>query len=1297
MTRFLFLLAILIGCNLNLNAQSLDQFSENRAEFIKQLEKLMTASKRDVMEDIYKDFAKQFSAGAFSDEEFSLILRTSNAMLKQKMKASPYFSDYLKCLMSVKHKVEAGQKFSNLHEVLGNILNNIENRKLAPYKNFLSFSLDFFEKDALRYSKNGVTWSAIADKYELKYEEGAPVVYYEKLDLKASRKKDSILIAGTSGYFYPIDLTWKGKGGKVNWGRFGLEEDKLHCELGEYTINVKKALYTASNSELSYPDFFPGKKIKGTFTDKIVISNRATEGSYPRFESQDSVLQIDNIGEGIKYIGGFRLQGTTVYGYGNRNNKANIVLMDKSNKVAFRGASELFVIRKEERLISERTEVVLYFGQDSIQHPSANIKFNIPERTLTLYRGKRGSDRNPFYNSFHKVNMDADNLDWYMDQDSMVFGKNKVSISNREKEVTFESLKYFSEGDYRKMQNIATFNPIGLFRKIAVDEGTNTISAHLIAEKFNNRFDASSIQSLLYDMVAKGFITYDSDKEIIEIRDKIFHYADANSKKVDYDVIKVVSLSDSTNAVFNLKKGEIYSTGVKNVGFSIPQRVALKPADNQLVLKENRNMDFDGRLFAGYGILEGKDFFFDYGKNQINMDSIRYLDLFVPTEAKDDDGNLIALSIASRIEHTDGVLLIDAPNNKSGQEDIEMFPSFNSKGPAYVFYDYTATQGGCYNRDSFFFKLDPFNFNSLDLFTREDLTFKGKTVSAGIFPDFEETLLLREEDESLGFVTQTPTEGYPTYQEKGNYKGEIDLSNKGFLGKGNISYLKANFDSENIIFKPLQLLATADQFDLEEDRSGAIEIPQAVGYDVSIDWKPYRDSMYVRSKEKAFELFKEGAHTLDGTLILTPGGLKAQGEFEWDKGRMAADMMSFGAFSVDADTSNVQIYAFGTNDLAFDTRDVKASLDFDEQIGRIKANSNTLSTTMPYNQYKTSMNEFFWDMKEETITFKTDENKYGNFQSIHPDQDSLNFSGKTAFYNLKTNELKIGGVPFIKTCDAFVYTETGDVDIQKGGVMTTLNNARIVADTVNKYHVINRATVDVLGKKEYKAKGFYEYNIGDKTQEIEFANIIGTRVGKGQRSEKDAVTRATGTVEADDNFYIDHKTEYRGKISLSAESKNLQFEGFAKLDAPLMPDPEWFSVSFEGDKNNLVIDYDVPKNYKGQRLYTGLYLSKETGSIYPRVMMPLSFAKDRPIVDVKGLFKYDKVQDEFIFGDSIKIADDKMKGNSLAYSNKDGKILAEGKFQVGSGLTMSVWLQLDVPVPPLVMVQEAEIAKSCWK
>lgn len=1254
-------------------AQSPTAFPDTPTEFIKELEVFMTASKQSSLEEVFKAFEKNFKNGAYTPDEFTLIHQTCNEMLSRKMRAGEFFSPYLQVLTIIKQGEKGAENFTNWHEVINAMILDIENRKTKPLKSFIKFSLPFFEQQAIKYSKGGVVWFAEAESFELKYEEKEPQIIYDALDLHAVRKGDSITITETKGVFFPLDKIWKGEKGKVTWERFKDLEEEVYCTFEEYTIDTGKPLYEIKEVKLHYPQLFPDGDIVGKFQDKILVRNKATDGSYPRFISQDSVLNIKNIGGGISYTGGFRLEGTTVHGFGSKDNKAQISIIDEENRQTFRGASELFVIRKGERMAGEKVESVLYFGQDSIYHPSVNFKFQIPEKELTLSRGKRGSDRNPFFNSQHQFNIDVNSIKWLMDGDSLIIGGKSVSFTTTNKEVTFESLNFFLESDYRRLQNISSSNPLSTIKVFSEREGTRFVSANNLAAFMNPKFDASSIQSLLYDLVSKGFINYDADKGIVEIKEKVFHYANASQKKVDYDILRVVSVTDSTNAVMNMKTGTISTRGVSNIQFSLPQRVGVRPFKGLVTMKTNRDMDFDGKVFAGYSQMEGKDFSFVYDKNHIETDSIRYFDLFIPTEAVDEEtGDTISLSIASRIEHASGVLLIDAPSNMSGREDIPMFPAFESKSNSYIYYDGKETMNGVYERDSFYFKLDPFSFPGLDSYQREDVQFDGVMVSSDIFPDFKETVVLQEDDESLGFQTQTPEEGFPNYQGKGTYTGEISLSNKGFLAKGNVKYLGANIDSEDIVFRPKRMTASAERFDLSEDRNGPVEVPETHGEDVSIDWRPYVDSMYVRTKEKPFELFKENNHQLAGMAILTPDGLKGDGKFQWDKGILNSSLMSFGAFSTKADTSNLQILAFGSDDLAFDTRNVKADLDFDAQKGFVKANKENHVTTMPYNQYTTSLDEFVWDMKEETVTFQNEAGRLGRFTSIHPDQDSLTFEGSTAFYDLKNNELKIGGVPFVQSCDAYIYTETGDVEIKPGGVMSKFENAKIVADTLSKYHVMNRATVTVKGKKEYRASGFYEYNIGDRKQEIEFKDIVGTRVGKGKRSEKKAVTRATGQVSPDDHFYIDHHTEFRGKISLSAENINLNFDGFAKIESPVLPKAQWFSLSCEADKNNMIIEYNNPKNYEGAPIVTGMYLSKETARIYPSVMDILYFRKDRPLMvakgEKKGLFKYNRVNDEFVFGDSLRVASGSPYGNIMTLSNKTGEILAKGTINIGSGL-----------------------------
>lgn len=1242
-----------------------EQFSEVRAEFISQLQDYMTASNQKTMEDTYKDFENIFQGGMFNDEEVVQIFSTANRMLSQRMAANPYFSDYLKALVVAKNAEQGSERFQQWHRVLDTLIADPENRRLNAFREFLQFSVDFFKQKALRYSETGTTWYALTDSYEFGYDGEEPFVEFAIFDLMASRKQDSLFIYQTSGRYLPVQQLWKGKGGNVTWERFGWDRS-IYVELDEYEFEMTKSLYQAQNARLHYPIFFGNKVIEGDFEDKL-MANNTTGGSYPRFQSYDDHLEIDDIGPGIKYVGGFRLQGATIYGFGSKEQSARMRFYDNKDRLAFRAAAEQFVIRPEERIAGESVEVVFYFAQDSIYHPSVNMRFDISKKEMQLSRGDRGSDRNPFYSSVHQVNIDAEKIFAYLDGDSVIIGRPTIDIA-RKQDIFFESLKYFNQNEYRRIQNIASSNPIAIMKVTAEREGTNYIDANLLARRINSKFTVDNIQSLIYDLMEKGFINYDKEKQVIEVKDKVFHYANADQGKVDFDFLRIRSSTDSTNATLNLRNNALTINGIDNIELSRRQKVAFIPDSSQVVMGKNRNLDFSGQLYAGYSTLEGKGFHFDYDKFQIALDSIRFFDLYVRTGELDQDGNPIALGITSRIENLSGVLLIDAPSNKSGREDIPMFPSLQSKSKSYVYYDHKDTQDSVYVRDSFYFEIEPFSFDHLDSFFAKDVRFHGTMYSAGIFPEFEETLTLQEGDQSLGFLSQTPEGGLDNYNGKGHYEGEIQLSNQGLQGNGTLSYLGASVNSEDFIFRPEETMSSAEEFNLEEDRSSEIQMPQVRGEDVDIRWRPYTDSMYVTPRENPFALFKEENHSLKGTLILTPDGLKGDGTLDWDKANMTSKYLSFGAFSVEADTTQVGIRAFDTEELALQTDNVYGFVDFEEKVGTFKANEDFLETTLPYNQYQTSMNEFDWAMEDETIQFKSEPGKLGSFVSIHPDQDSLRFQGESALYDLKTNELKIGGVPFIISADAMIYPDSGLVDIEPGGVMTTLENARIVADTITQHHVINRATVDILGRKEYKASGFYEYNIGEREQEIEFADIVGTRVGKGARSEKAVATRARGEVAEEDHFFIDHKTEFRGTISLMSETKNLQFDGFARLDADKLPDRQWFTVSSEGDKEDLTIAYDTPRNFDGEPLETGIFLSRETAQIYPRVMMPLYFRKDRPVFPVTGLFKYDEKRDEFIFGDSTKVLESGMLGNYMVFSNKDGSVRGEGKFNLGSGL-----------------------------
>ncbi|MEM9888473.1 MAG: hypothetical protein AAF849_21440, partial [Bacteroidota bacterium] len=1209
-------------------------------------------------------------SGVYSEEEIKSIIFVSNQMMSMRMQANTVFRDYIDALVVIKNGVaDSEQRLAEWQNVLNQILEGIVNKKTRVYTNFLKFSKKFYESGALRASQRATSWTARQSNYSVKYADKQPYVEFESTDLIAVRLKDSIQIHQTSGRYFPTSEEWIGKSGTVKWSdRFSDLGEDVYAEFPDtFRIQMNTSLYSVQNAKLKYPLYFGDKFIRGTFEDKIVSDSK--DADYPKFESNKKILNIDNIGQGIYFVGGFRLNGLTVYGYGTKEKRANLKIYDdKEERLIYEGSSERVIIKRGEFLIGNDVESNIYFNQDSIYHPAVNIRFNIEDKTLQLNRIKEGNGKNPFFSSVHKMNFDAENIFVYFRKDSVEIGKRGIAFDTK-KEVYFESLKFFSEGEYLRNKGISDYSAIDIIAVTSEREDTKVIDADLIASRINSKFTGENIKGELYELVAGGFIDYDDEKQIIYVKEKLLHYANANQGKVDFDPLRIMSDTEDVNATLNLKNSEISATGIRAIEFSRKQRVAILPDSSNVTIRENRDMNFDGKLFAGFSTITGKGFDFEYDRYLIDLDSVQYFDLYIPTGELDERNQPVALPLGSRIEGLNGVLLIDAPSNKSGREDIEIFPSFQSKQKSYVYYDQKEIRQGVYKRDSFYFELDKFSFNHLDKFTARDIIFPGTLYSFDIMAPFEESLIVRDEDQSLGFTHSTPEAGYALYKEKGNYMGIIDLSNRGLTGEGDLTYLGATVFSDDIVFKPYQLTASAKTFEHAENRTDEVQTPKISGLDAAIDWRPYKDSMYVQTKEKPFEVYQSAEHTLDGTLILTPGGVKGIGKLDWSKAAMNSPLFAFGANSVTADTTTLNIKAEDGTETALSTKDMNANVDFDEGQAAFEANTEKAITKLPYNRYETSINSFAWDMNAEEVRFQSDASKLGTFLSVHPDQDSLRFKGQSAFYDLKTNELQIGGIPHIVAADAFIYPDSSSVTVLPEAVITTLENAKIVADTVNQNHVINRATVNILGKRLYTASGFYEYNIGNNKQEIEFSEIKGEPVGKGKYKEKRVATRATGTVAAEDSFYIDLKTEFQGTISLSSDSKALFFDGFARLDEEKLPQRQWFRLRSEGNKEDLIIKYNEPKNQEGVPLETGFFLSKETGIAYPSMMGILAFRKDRALLPVKGRMKLDPKRDEFIFADSSKMVNlDALTGNKLVFSNKTGKIRGEGKFDIGSGL-----------------------------
>ena len=558
-----------------------------------------------------------------------------------------------------------------------------------------------------------------------------------------------------------------------------------------------------------------------------------------------------------------------------------------------------------------------------------------------------------------------------------------------------------------------------------------------------------------------------------------------------------------------------------------------------------------------------------------------------------------------------------------------------------------------YNREEFYFELEPFFLQGLRRLKPSDFQLKGKFVSGGIFPELEETLVYREEDQSLGFISETPTEGRKVYSQKGNFSGAIDLSNAGLKGRGTLDYQATTIAAQDFLFTPEELKCSAENFNLEADQTG--KIPQINGEDVRISWLPNKDSMYVHSKEKSFDVFTETEHQVDGMLIYTPDGVMGRGELNWSEGKMKSDLFDFGHFEVESKETDLQIKALETDALAFVTTNMTGTMDFAKQYGNFKANDKNAITEMPHNQYKTSLNEFEWNVGKQNLTFIAPPNKTGTFTSLDKKQDELTFEGSSASYDFTTSHLNIGGVPSILSADAEIFPHEGNVVVKPGGAMQGLESARIVA---NKNHEITKAKVNVIGKNHYTGEGYYQYNFGTVTQEVYFDSVIGQLVGK--KGSKVAKTIAQAQVGEGTPFKMATGFEFEGELTLDASKADLNYKGYAKIDHPTLPTARSFFVNMDGQRDAMTIKLNKAKDKQELGIRTGFFLNKETTEQYTKFLMPLPQRKDHPLMEAADMLTYDAAKQVYTLADSAKFNNPSASGNIVQFDMTTGAIKGIG-------------------------------------
>lgn len=1223
-------------------AQRPNSFSFDQSVFINEFEAFIaTAPKRDV-KDLGEEFSGYYRAGKFTAAQKTQIVRLCNEMLNAGCAISPEFEYYLATINALVSNNYL-TKFDGWHKTLSVSLK----KSRDDFQKFLVVSKNVFAENML-LKLGGYTWVTSTAEADLVIEKDQPLFLFKNLHLFCYTPGDTFELYNTSGKFIPSKNLWIGKGGRIDWTRVGLDSNKVYAIIKNYQIELNDGELVADSS-MFYNLELSAKPMLGKVKDKPMGKSQGEKSIYPQFEGYFATFTGASYGK-AKFKGGFGMRGALVIGKGNTEQKAELWFSFK-NKPFLRVQSPEFFVR-ENRISVEKAEITIFLDKDSIYHPQLSFNYLIDKDKVSLYRdNKMGISSAPFMDNYH-------NMEFYVDEIRWDLNSPKIELDNIAGDVParFESINYFRDIIYEKIGGVLSYNPLQRIKKYCEDYDVKSFHIESYAKQFKS--NVADIRIQMIDLNDKGFINFDAAKNMVYVKRKLIDYVNAHNGKTDYDAISFNSLiSAIPNAHISLINYDLVVQGVPKFYFSDSQNVYILPRDQVVTIKKNRSMDFSGKLRAGMADIYGNNFAFDYNGFKIrlnNVDSLKFL--------YQDDSLGMLMHVKSVIQNIYGTLEIDYPYNKSGRRRYPKYPVFTSDVSSKVYYDYPTTMKGTYNRERFYFEVDPFTLDSLADLNLYTLALGGTFVSGGILPDMKQSIYLQP-DKSLGFyIPNDEVTKYSLYGAKGHAIMDLRLSNDGLVGDGTLSYLASRSSSHRFEFMLDSMNSNSYMF--ENDRTSlfptVIKSPNVFNH-----WIPYQDTMFITNKGEPMKIAYDGAK-LYGTIILTPKAMKARGNMDIEGGILEANIFELKPVEVlSEDAIFKQKDPKDTTKIAFQTDKVNAYVNLEKKYAEFTYNNFPgINNHFKLNNYSGSFQKLKWDMLPKTLEFtgpvntqRADAASY--LISNKPSQDSLKYAAGSVFLTLNDYVMRVGKIPYVIIADSKVFPDSGNAVVRENAEMDMLLNAKIKADTLNQYHEIEKVTIKINGRTDCTGAGTYTYFDAKKKPQKFYLDQIYV----AQKKFLEGKTLIPDSI----NFEIGPKVGFRGNAILHSYDKNMEYNGFFRaLHQQFMPKTDWFKAAETINPDSVYLNVPAQlTNLSRQALTNGFYVSNDSSHVYPALFARKRNTSDLELMKCEGTFTYNEKFDEFRLGPYDKVFGNARKGNFIAMSESKKLVYGEGRFNFG--------------------------------
>ncbi len=1072
-----------------------------------------------------------------------------------------------------------------------------------------------------------------------------PVIELKDADLIMGTAGDSIVLHRVSGTLATHSNRFVATGAEVTWA---IKGNPVSAALAGFDFDPSKPEFTAQPVTLTYP-FLLEEPVKGALSYKSVRRRPgATEADYPRFISLTNDVRLKDLGPGIKYRGGLSMAGSRLLSAALDGSVSNL-MVSQDGKLRFRATSRSYVLG-DSLITASRAAIALYASSgDSITHPGVELKYSKSKEQLKLLYEK-GLYRNTSYSdSYHQIDIRAQMLVWNLREPKMDFS---IITSPTQVSADFESKNFFSNTRYQQLKSINHLHPLQMLLGYSGSHGNaSVLNLHDVAVA--TQTSEPNLRSAVTGLARDGFVDIQPQTGQVILLRKARSYVGAAREKKDYDHILLKSVSGSgRSATLNLANNQLLLRGVKQFAFtddSAAVPVIVRPDSGLVRIEHNRDMHFGGRVKTSIYGFKGHNFKFDYDGYYIDMPVIDSLS--VQSKAKktagkstDPDHQPSDFVLAKKGKSQSGRLYLNDPTNRSGRKKMAKYPSFNSTSGAYVYFDKPDVLGGAYDTTTYF-DVPPFSVDSMG-------TGKSRGKFVGVFhspalPPIK-TALTMQADGIMGFVHTVPAGGYPMYGGKGQLSGgaKVRLNKGGLQSNGTITYQGASLQSDRFVMYADSVTG--------EGKTGAIAAssysPKVVlppGY--LINWRARKDSLHLRTPPDGAVAKIYADHTFKGSLLLTPAMVGGAGRLDGPQSYVRSQSIVFKNDAYSADKALLSIKSSKAGKPALIASDMKLTYDLQHgyaEFTREEASKATID--LPFTGFQTSLSGGRWDFKKKQVLLRAGADAAQSyFTSKLPEQFGLKFRAETASYDLAKYKLQVAGVPYIAIADSWVLPDSGKVAILPGGNFQKLERAKVLMDSVSKFHELYLGNLVLKSRVEFvgQAKYTFKYANGDsvaltfsdfRPDSSAFKPLAAGAAAKkrglfaGKTADTPVPTQGgvalTGAakVQASDNFNLAPRIGYRGEVTLNSKRRGLAFQGEVKLSfAKNKGSAEWVAMRDTVNPKSIAIKLEDVKAEDGTPLTAGLMTGDDPPGLYPLYFGTLAAAADHPIFQVDGTLRYD--------------------------------------------------------------------------